>query len=85
MELTQFEELERKVLSLLEHHDKLLQENSQLHSRLSALESQLRNLSTEHERISVQRDELLGHQRDQEKEELIRHKVVDLLQKLENL
>jgi hypothetical protein len=85
MDLTQFEELERKIVSLLQRQEKIQAENTELRSRLGGLEEQMHLLTAEKEKLIVEHDELLNNQRDKNKEELIRHKVVDLLQKLEGL
>jgi uncharacterized protein (DUF3084 family) len=85
MDLTQFEELEKKIISLLQRQEKMQAENTELHSRLGGLEEQVHLLNAEKEKLIAQHDELLNNQRDKNKEELIRHKVVDLLQKLEGL
>lgn len=85
MDLTQFEELERKIVGLLERQEKVQGENTELRDRISTLEEQLRLLSQENEKLTSQCEELLSNQRDKSKEELIRNKVVDLLQKLEGM
>jgi chromosome segregation ATPase len=85
MDLTQFEELERRIVGLLERQEKIQAENKELNTRLGTLEEQLQHLSQENEDLTAQRDELVNNQRDRDKEELIRHRVVDLLQKLEGV
>ncbi|RJP81765.1 MAG: cell division protein ZapB [Candidatus Zixiibacteriota bacterium] len=85
MDLTQFEDLERKIIGLIERQDQLRSENSELRTRINMLEEQLASAGEENQRLQIQCGELTGNQRDRDKEEMIRHKVVDLLQRLEGL
>lgn len=85
MDLSQFEELEKKIVSLLERQEKVQAENAELCKRVGELDEQIHLLNSENKKLAAQHEELLNNQRDKNKEELIRHKVVDLLQKLEGL
>jgi chromosome segregation ATPase len=85
MDLTQFEELEKKIVGLLDRQEKVIAENTELRNRVSALEEKVQSLNLDNQKLTSQREELLNNQRDKKKEEQIRHKVVDLLQKLEGL
>jgi regulator of replication initiation timing len=85
MDLTQFEDLERKIVGLIERQDQLRLENNELRARINTLEEQLQRAGEENQRLLSQCTELSANQRDKDKEELIRHKVVDLLQRLEGL
>jgi len=85
MDLSQFEELERRVNALIDQQRKLRVENDELRSKVSDLEDQITLKAQENSQLTAQRDELLSNQRDLQKEELIRCKVTDLLQKLEGL
>jgi regulator of replication initiation timing len=85
MDLTQFDELERRVVALIEVQEKLKTENRELQARVGDLESRIGTMAEDNRRLSTERDELLVNQRDPEKEALVRRKISDLLRKLENL
>lgn len=85
MDLTQFEELEKRVLALVKKQNELRAENADLHKKLKDAEKHARTLTEDHQRLTAQQEELLGNQRDKDKEAVIRTKVADLLQKLEGL
>jgi len=85
MDLTQFDELERKIVGVIERLEKLNAENVELRNQISSLEGEIRRKVEENEQLAARREELLSNQKDVQKEELIRQKVADLLQKLNGL
>lgn len=85
MDLSQFDELERRVVGVIERLEKLKTENAELHTQMTALQEQFQLKVAESEQLAVQKEELLHSQRDEQKEQLIRQKVESLLAKLDGL
>lgn len=83
MDITQFDELERRVSALIESQEKLKTQNRELQARVNDLEKQASVSAEEAQRLMSEREELLANQRDPQKEELIRRKVSELLSRLE--
>lgn len=83
MDLSQFDELERKVVGVIKRLGELRSQNTELRDRIGALESEMRSKSEENERLIAEREELLHNQKNEQKEDLIRQKVQELLKKLD--
>ena len=85
MDITQFDELERRVSALIDSQEKLKAHNRELQARVNHLESQVNASAEEAERLLAEREELLANQRDPKKEEQIRRKVSEMLARLDGL
>ena len=83
MDLSQFDELERKVVGVIQRLGELRSQNTELRDRISALESEMRSKNEENERLIAEREELLHNRKDEQRENLIRQKVQELLKKLD--
>jgi predicted nuclease with TOPRIM domain len=75
--------LEQKVGQILERLKSLRTENDELRNAVQQWEARYQEISTKLEDITRERDELAGNQRDTAKEERVRHKVTELLSRLE--
>lgn len=84
MDLSQLDELERKVVGVIQRLEELRAQNSDLRDTISALKGDIRTKTEENDRLVRERDGLLHNQRDEKKESLIRKKLEELLKKLEN-
>ncbi len=83
MDLTEFQELEDKITQTLEKIDHLKKDNAELHQKLKQMESELFQKS---EVLNRTEEELANtKQRNEEKEEKVRQKVITLLDRLNNL
>lgn len=85
MDLSQFDELERKVSGVIARFRELRDQNAELQDRIRILEKEVHQRLSENERLTAEREELRLKQRDEQKEGLIRQKVQELLNKLEGL
>ena len=85
MDITQFDELERRVSALIDSQEKLKAHNRELQARVNSLESQANASAEEAQRLMTERDELLANQRDPKKEEQIRRKVSEMLDRLDGV
>jgi len=83
MDLTEFQELEDKITQTLEKIDHLKKDNAELRQKLKQMESELFQKS---EVLNRTEEELANtKQRNEEKEEKVRQKVITLLDRLNNL
>jgi len=85
MDFSQFEELERRVLGVIERFKDLRNRNEELQEKVHRLEAEIQQQSAENERLLTRCEELQGNQRDVQKEDLIRQKIQTLLSKLEEV
>jgi DNA repair exonuclease SbcCD ATPase subunit len=85
MDITQFDELERRVSALIDSQEKLKAHNRELQARVSSLENQANAAAEETQRLMAEREELLANQRDPKKEEQIRRKISEMLARLEGV
>ncbi len=76
MDLTPFDELERRINALLDRHRQLNDENSKLKDELLQRDAEI-------EKLAAKCDELQHNSIDKGREDLIRNKIKALLDKLE--
>ena len=74
-DLSQFDELERKVIAVVQRLEEMRAENSELRDRIRALENEIRQKNQENEDLLTQRDV--------KRETIIRQRLQELLRKLE--
>ena len=74
-DLSAFDELERKIVTVIERLTDLNEENKKLRKQVARLEGELNQRS----------EESGGSQRDMERENLLRQRLQDLLKKLEGI
>ena len=84
MDFSQFEELEQKVLGIIERLKDLRSRNEELQEKVRTLEAEIQQQATENKRLLSQCEELRDNQRDAQKEELVRKKYVAELDPLKN-
>ncbi len=85
MDLTYFDELERKVRGVLERLRQLRSENKVLADRVAEMETALARLQAENEELKNSRQESQDSPARRERDQLLRRKVQDLLGKLDQL
>lgn len=83
MDTQAFDTLEQKVSQVLEKLGRLRSENDELRQQVQEWEARYKELSSQFEGLTRERDKLVENQRDEDKEERIRQKVVELLARLE--
>jgi FtsZ-binding cell division protein ZapB len=85
MDLTYFDELERKVKKVLDRLRQLRTENEALVDRLAEMETALKHLRMENEELKTRQQEFESAPANRERDQLLRRKVQDLLGKLDRL
>lgn len=83
MDTRAFDTLEQKVDQILERLNRLRSENDELRTQAQEWEARYKEALGKLEDVSHERDKLAENQRDVDKEERIRQKVVGLLSRLE--
>ncbi len=83
MDTQAFDTLEQKVTQVLEKLGRLRSENDELRQQVQEWEARYKELHTQLEGLTRERDKLAENQRDEKKEERIRQKVVELLSRIE--
>ena len=84
-DLSYFDELERRIVAIIDRFEKLRSESDQLRSVITKLEGKLKQITEENAELLQRQEELLRSQRDGDKEKLVRQKVSVLLKKLEEI
>ncbi|MCX6641333.1 MAG: hypothetical protein NTW14_12790 [bacterium] len=82
-DLSQFDELERKVAHLIQRFGEMQAENAEMKLKLNELENDLQKQNSEIDLSINQRDLLIRNQRDSDRDELIKSKIMDLIAKLD--
>jgi hypothetical protein len=77
-----FEELEERVKALIQNYKTLQNENSELKTRIFNIERELQEKSNQFDLMIAQRDILIKNQRDPVRDELIKQKILDLIEKI---
>ncbi len=83
MDLSQFDELERRVHSVIQRLRALEAENTELRNRIAALEAEVAEKEVETEQLLSLREQVKKSSGIAERDALLRRKVQDLLKKLE--
>ena len=83
MDIQAFDVLEQKVSQILERLNRVRSENEELRNAIREWEARYQEVAAKLEDIKRERDQLAENQRDANKEERIRQKVVELLARLE--
>ncbi len=83
MDTQAFDSLEQKVNQVLDKLNRLRSENDELRTQVQEWEARYKEAIDKLEDVGRQRDKLAQNQRDGDKEERIRQKVVELLTRLE--
>ena len=83
MDTQAFDILEQRVTQVLDKLNRLRSENDGLRQQVQEWESRYEEANTKLDSLTRERDKLMENQPDQEKEERIRQKVVELLARLE--
>jgi len=83
VDIQAFDVLEQKVSQILERLNRVRSENEELRNAIREWEARYQEVAAKLEDIKRERDQLAENQRDANKEERIRQKVVELLARLE--
>ncbi len=83
MDIQAFDVLEQKVSQILERLNRVRSENEELRNAIREWEARYQEVAAKLEDVQRERNQLAENQRDTNKEERIRQKVVELLARLE--
>lgn len=83
MDIQAFDVLEQKVSQILERLSRVRSENEELRNAIREWEARYQEVAAKLEDVQRERNQLAENQRDTNKEERIRQKVVELLARLE--
>lgn len=84
-DLSTFDELERKIVTIVQNVEDLKAENHKLRAKADKLENELKRKTEEIQLLASKERDLRDNQRDVQKEKLIRQRLQDLLKKLEGI